>query len=90
MSDHILSLLQGELSRETGAELHSLSSGLAELHDTLCGNVVRFAHTVASYDPSHRCRQPANLPLFRLPWFVSHHSKFTHKLRWIHDANLSL
>ena len=68
MSDHILSLLQGELSRETGAELHSLSSGLAELHDTLCGNVVRFAHTVASYDPSHRCRQPANLPLFRLPF----------------------
>ena len=42
--DHILSRLQGELqkSRETGAELHSLSSGLAEIHDTLGGNLVRF------------------------------------------------
>ena len=41
--DHILSRLQGELqkSRETGAELHSLSSGLAEIHDTLGGNLVR-------------------------------------------------
>ena len=40
--DHILSRLQGELqkSRETGAELHSLSSGLAEIHDTLGGNLV--------------------------------------------------
>lgn len=39
--DHILSRLQGELqkSRETGAELHSLSSGLAEIHDTLGGNL---------------------------------------------------
>ncbi|KAI0360813.1 hypothetical protein OH77DRAFT_1393258 [Trametes cingulata] len=39
--DHILSRLQGELqkSRETGAELHSLSNGLAEIHDTLGGNL---------------------------------------------------
>ncbi|KAI0777539.1 hypothetical protein BD413DRAFT_467114 [Trametes elegans] len=39
--DHILSRLQGELqkSRETGAELHSLSSGLAEIHETLGGNL---------------------------------------------------
>ncbi|KAL1941564.1 hypothetical protein VTO73DRAFT_7003 [Trametes versicolor] len=39
--DHILSRLQGELqkSRETGAELHSLSGGLAEIHDTLGGNL---------------------------------------------------
>ncbi|KAH9918701.1 uncharacterized protein BXZ73DRAFT_52796 [Epithele typhae] len=39
--DHILSRLQGELqkSRETGAELHSLSSGLAEIHDTLGGSL---------------------------------------------------
>ncbi|OSD07875.1 hypothetical protein PYCCODRAFT_1357554 [Trametes coccinea BRFM310] len=38
--DHILSRLHGELqkSRETGAELHSLSSGLAEIHETLGGN----------------------------------------------------
>ena len=41
--DHILSRLQGELqkSRETGAELHSLSSGLTEIQDTLGGNLVR-------------------------------------------------
>ncbi|KAI0646179.1 hypothetical protein C8Q79DRAFT_926207 [Trametes meyenii] len=39
--DHILSRLQGELqkSRETGAELHSLSGGLVEIHDTLGGNL---------------------------------------------------
>ena len=46
--DHILSRLQGELqkSRETGAELHSLSSGLAEIHDTLGGNLVSSTHIV--------------------------------------------
>ncbi|KAI0659051.1 hypothetical protein C8Q70DRAFT_1054345 [Cubamyces menziesii] len=38
--DHILSRLHGELqkSRETGAELHSLSNGLTEIHETLGGN----------------------------------------------------
>ena len=40
--DHILSRLQGELqkSRETGAELHSLSGAMNEIHETLGGNLV--------------------------------------------------
>jgi hypothetical protein len=40
--DHILSRLQGELqkSRETGAELHSLTGAMNEIHDTLGGNIV--------------------------------------------------
>ncbi|KIK33313.1 hypothetical protein CY34DRAFT_18449 [Suillus luteus UH-Slu-Lm8-n1] len=39
--DHILSRLQGELqkSRETGAELHSLSTTMNDIHDTLGGSV---------------------------------------------------
>ncbi|KAG1733376.1 uncharacterized protein EDB91DRAFT_643069 [Suillus paluster] len=39
--DHILSRLQGELqkSRETGAELHSLSNAMNDIHDTLGGSV---------------------------------------------------
>ncbi|KAM5534745.1 hypothetical protein V8D89_011609 [Ganoderma adspersum] len=51
--DHILSRLQGELqkSRETGAELHSLSNGLAEIQDTLGGNL-----------PSNLQPYPAALP----------------------------
>ncbi|TBU52602.1 hypothetical protein BD310DRAFT_981744 [Dichomitus squalens] len=51
--DHILSRLQGELqkSRETGAELHSLSNGLVEIHDTLGGNL-----------PSNLQPYPATLP----------------------------
>ncbi|KAI0826980.1 hypothetical protein BC628DRAFT_1434503 [Trametes gibbosa] len=51
--DHILSRLQGELqkSRETGAELHSLNSGLAEIHDTLGGNL-----------PPNLPPYPSNLP----------------------------
>jgi len=41
--EHILSRLQGELqkSRETGAELHSLSTAMNDIHDTLGGSVVR-------------------------------------------------
>lgn len=41
--DHILSRLQGELqkSRETGAELHSLTGAMSEIHETLGGNLVR-------------------------------------------------
>jgi type II secretory pathway pseudopilin PulG len=40
--DHILSRLQGELqkSRETGAELHTLTGAMNEIHDTLGGNLV--------------------------------------------------
>jgi hypothetical protein len=41
--DHILSRLQGELqkSRETGAELHSLTGAMSDIHDTLGGALVR-------------------------------------------------
>ena len=40
--DVILSRLQGEVqkSRETGAELSSLTSAMTEIHDTLSGGVV--------------------------------------------------
>lgn len=40
--DHILSRLQGELqkSRETGAELHSLTGAMNEIHETLGGSLV--------------------------------------------------
>jgi hypothetical protein len=40
--DHILSRLQGELqkSRETGAELHSLTGAMNDIHDTLGGALV--------------------------------------------------
>lgn len=40
--DHILSRLQGELqkSRDTGAELHSLTGAMNEIHDALGGNLV--------------------------------------------------
>ncbi|KAI0002558.1 hypothetical protein BJV74DRAFT_816541 [Russula compacta] len=39
--DHILSRLQGELqkSRETGAELHSLTGAMNEIHETLGGSL---------------------------------------------------
>ena len=41
--DVILSRLQGELqkSRETGAELNSLTGTMSEINDTLGGNLVR-------------------------------------------------
>jgi hypothetical protein len=40
--DHILSRLQGELqkSRDTGAELHSLTTAMSDIHDTLGGTLV--------------------------------------------------
>lgn len=40
--DHILTRLQGELqkSRETGAELHSLTGAMHDIHDTLGGGLV--------------------------------------------------
>lgn len=48
--DHILSRLQGELqkSRETGAELHSLTGAMNEIHDTLGGNLVSTAPSIAT------------------------------------------
>ena len=41
--DHILSRLQGELqkSRETGAELQTLTGAVTEIQDTLGGTLVR-------------------------------------------------
>ena len=45
--DHILSRLQTELqkSRETGAELHSLTTAMNDIHDTLGGSQVSmFSH----------------------------------------------
>lgn len=47
--DHILSRLQGELqkSRETGAELHSLTTAMNDIHDTLGGAMV----SLCPFDP---------------------------------------
>jgi hypothetical protein len=53
--DHILSRLQGELqkSRETGAELHSLSTAMNDIHDTLGGSVVCLSLLSASLHTDH-------------------------------------
>lgn len=45
--DHILNRLQGELqkSRETGAELHTLTGAMSDIHETLGGgNLVCWCH----------------------------------------------
>lgn len=44
--DHILTRLQGELqkSREAGADLHSLTSAMNDIHDTLGGALVGIHH----------------------------------------------
>jgi len=51
--DVILGRLQGELqkSRETGAELNTLTGTMSEIHDTLGGNLVRLSAqtTVITY-----------------------------------------
>ena len=41
--DHILSRLQAELQKgsETGAELHSLTGAMNDIHETFGGNLVR-------------------------------------------------
>ncbi|KAG5653877.1 hypothetical protein H0H81_009699 [Sphagnurus paluster] len=62
--DHILSRLQGELqkSRETGAELHTLTGAMNEIHDTLGGNLVGSPANLPSYPstlPPVRQAQPA-------------------------------
>ncbi|KAF8548614.1 hypothetical protein OG21DRAFT_1560880 [Imleria badia] len=56
--DHILSRLQGELqkSRETGAELHSLTTAMNDIHDTLGGAM-----------PPNIAHFPSNLPPVRAP-----------------------
>ena len=53
--DHILSRLQSELqkSRETGAELHSLTSAMNDIHDTLGGAMVRSHYLV--FSPTNDC-----------------------------------
>ncbi|KAG1893822.1 uncharacterized protein F5891DRAFT_962430 [Suillus fuscotomentosus] len=73
--DHILSRLQGELqkSRETGTELHSLSTVMNDIHDTLGGSVpqnlphfpqslppVRSQQTSANSAPAPTSAAPAN------------------------------
>ncbi|KAH7909272.1 hypothetical protein BJ138DRAFT_1155658 [Hygrophoropsis aurantiaca] len=54
--DHILSRLQGELqkSRDTGAELHSLTNAMNDIHDTLGGSM-----------PSNPPPYPQSLPAVR-------------------------
>ncbi|KAG2098915.1 uncharacterized protein F5147DRAFT_712676 [Suillus discolor] len=73
--DHILSRLQGELqkSRETGTELHSLSTVMNDIHDTLGGSVpqnlphfpqslppVRSQQTSGNSAPAPASAAPAN------------------------------
>lgn len=63
--DHILSRLQGELqkSRETGAELHSLTGAMNDIHETLGGNLVRIYSCYSlMYVPHTVSRQPPSLP----------------------------
>ncbi|OBZ78501.1 hypothetical protein A0H81_02129 [Grifola frondosa] len=52
--DHILSRLQGELqkSRETGAELSSLTGAMNDIHETLGGNLQLKPPTIPPYPPS--------------------------------------
>ncbi|KAJ7594070.1 hypothetical protein C8J56DRAFT_427278 [Mycena floridula] len=55
--DHILSRLQGELqkSRETGAELHTLTGAMHDIHDTIGGglppNMAPYSHNLPPVRP---------------------------------------
>ncbi|KAJ4471977.1 hypothetical protein J3R30DRAFT_3522382 [Lentinula aciculospora] len=63
--DHILNRLQGELqkSRETGAELHTLTGAMNEIHDTLGGgNLPTSAPPFPHALPPVRLPQPAASP----------------------------
>ena len=64
--DHILSRLQGELqkSRETGAELHSLTTAMEDIHDTLGGALVRRLSCLLEALIDDFIIQPANLPSY--------------------------
>jgi hypothetical protein len=48
--NHILCRLQGQLQkcRETGAELHNVTSAMNDIHDTLGGSIVRLYSTTVS------------------------------------------
>ncbi|KAF9218840.1 hypothetical protein BS17DRAFT_790524 [Gyrodon lividus] len=63
--DHILSRLQGELqkSRDTGTELHSLTTAMTEIHDTLGGAL-----------PPNLPHFPSTLPPVRPPQSVNEQS----------------
>lgn len=63
--DHILSRLQGELqkSRETGAELHSLTNAMNDIHETLGGNIVRLSFCPSAKLSAHFLRCDACSPL---------------------------
>ncbi|KAG1808906.1 uncharacterized protein BJ212DRAFT_1381390 [Suillus subaureus] len=66
--DHILSRLQGELqkSRETGAELHSLSTSMNDIHDTLGGsvpqNLPHFPQSLPPVRSQQTSTSPASVP----------------------------
>ncbi|THH16715.1 hypothetical protein EW146_g3966 [Bondarzewia mesenterica] len=59
--EHILSRLQGELqkTRETGAELHSLTGAMNEIHETLSGNLPQNLVPYPQTVPSVQSSQPA-------------------------------
>ena len=62
--EHILSRLQGELqkSRETGAELHTLSGTMNDIHDTLGGNLVRASSLQSGLHDTIHISDPALQP----------------------------
>ena len=70
--DVILSRLQGELqkSRETGAELNSLTGTMNEIHDTLGGNLVSFSTLLAltlALNPRLLAFQSPTTPIYTPP-----------------------
>ncbi|KAF9259932.1 hypothetical protein L218DRAFT_907825 [Marasmius fiardii PR-910] len=79
--DHILTRLQGELqkSRETGAELHTLTSAMNDIHDTLgAGNLPQNPppnpHTLPparTHNPSDEAPLPPPIPDNQVPSSVS-------------------
>ena len=83
--DNIFSHLQGELqkSRETGAELHSLTGAMNMIHETFGGNLVRtiillFHATIRTdHSPSHS--HSLHIHKHSLPWYPLN-SSFPQKL----------
>ncbi|KAH7875896.1 hypothetical protein F5879DRAFT_989974 [Lentinula edodes] len=67
--DHILNRLQGELqkSRETGAELHTLTGAMSDIHDTLGGGNLPttappFPHALPPVRPPQSAAPPPSQP----------------------------